>query len=347
MTAELDLLPTMPGAPAAARFTCRLCGAAGGHRHFTAQERQFGFGDAFGYVECGECGSLQIERIPEDLGRFYPRHYYAFNAAAGAAHVEKGWLRKTLRARRTTFLLDGRDPLGRLVAQLGADYFPYPWDWFRQAGVGLDSAILDVGCGQGKLLRTLRAQGFRRLHGADPFIDAPIVEPHLQIDRCELAEVQGEFDLVMLHHSLEHVPDMHAQLLAAARRCRAGGHVLVRLPIADGRGWRQYGEHWFALDAPRHLNIPSRRALQALAARCGLQTESVVCDMDAVCSWASELYQRGLPYMDAQGRVVGDPGHPLNPFSAAETADFKRRAAQANAADEGDTACFVFRKISG
>lgn len=333
--------------PASTPFRCRLCGAAEGHRHFTAQERQFGFGDSFGYVECGACGSLQIEQMPDDLGRFYPRHYYAFNAAASAPPLQLGWLRRTLRERRTRFMLDGRDPLGRLAARLGADYFPYPWDWFRQTGVGLDSAILDVGCGQGKLLRTLRAHGFRRLHGADPFIGAPIVEPQLRIERCELAEVQGEFDLVMLHHSLEHVPDMPAQLQAAARVCRPGGHVLVRLPVADGRGWREYGEHWFALDAPRHLHVPTRRALQALALRCGLQTVSVASDMDGVCFWASELYQRGLPYMDEEGRVLGDPGHPRNPFSAEQAAAFRRRAAEANTADEGDTACFVFAKPRG
>jgi len=163
--------------------SCRLCAAVGGHRPFTAKERQFGFSDTFGYVEGGECGSLQIKRIPDDLGRLYPRHYDAFNGAAGAAHVEQGWQRKTLWARRTTFMLDGRDPLGRLLAKLGADHFSYPWDWFRQTGVGLDSAILDVGCCQGKLLRVLRAKGFQRLHGADPFIDAPIAKPHLHIDR--------------------------------------------------------------------------------------------------------------------------------------------------------------------
>jgi SAM-dependent methyltransferase len=336
--------PSTPDAAARPHpFSCRLCGAAGEHRHFAARERQFGLGDAFAYVECADCGSLQIDQVPDDLGRFYPTHYYAFNAPA-AAPAQDAWWRRTLRARRSRSMLDGRDPVGRLAAKLGPDYFAYPWAWFRQTGVGLASAILDVGCGHGKLLRSLRDQGFRRLHGVDPFIAAPIVEPGLRIDRCELSELQGEFDLVMLHHSLEHVSDLQAQLQAAAQRCRPGGHVLVRLPIADCQGWRHYGEHWFALDAPRHLNIPSRRALSAVAARCGLHTESVVCDMDAICLWASELYLRGLPYMDEAGRVVGDPGHPLNPFSPEEAAAFKRRAREINAADEGDTACFVFRK---
>ena len=329
-----------------ASFTCRICSNTAHHRRFTATERQFGMGDQFEYVECASCGSLQIAKIPADLGRFYPTHYYSFQATDPVAATAPNWLRRTLRARRSLHTMYGKDWIGALVARHGGDYFPYPWEWFIETKVRPDSAILDVGCGSGKLLRAMRHSGFSNLVGVDPFVAQPVHEPNLRIDRCELRDLDGSFDLVMLHHSLEHVPDIRSQLQAAADRCRPGGHVLVRLPIADCHGWRNHPEHWFALDPPRHLNIPTRHALSALAVECGLETVSVRCDMDATCVWGTELYLRGVPYMDQQGRLTTSSGHPDNPFTADEMAGFRQQAEALNAADDGDTACFVLSKRS-
>lgn len=320
---------------------CRFCCSVGNRRFFTASERQFGMGDEFTYFECGDCGSLCINSIPTQLSKYYPSHYYSFARNDGQHPRDIGWIRRKLRAQRATFNMYGTGLLGALVQRLGTDYFRYPWRWFRVAGVTSASAILDNGCGSGALLRALRDQGFTNLSGVDPFIAESISEPNLKITKGEIFDLKGTYDLVMFHHSLEHVADPARYLTAAAEVCAPGGAVIVRIPVADGYGWREFGEYWFALDAPRHLAIPTKKSMADLGVRCGLVLESSICDSESVCFWGSELYKRGIPAVRPDGQDTITAGHP---FSESELEFFRQRAREINAADDGDLAFFLFRK---
>lgn len=320
---------------------CRICGSVGQRRFFAARERQFGMDDEFTYFECADCGSLCIDSVPTQLAKYYPPHYYSFGRGQGQQPGDIGWFRRQLRAHRAMFNIYGSDMLGGLVQRLGTDYFTYPWRWFRAAGVTPASAILDNGCGGGALLRALRDQGFTNLSGVDPFISESIDEPYLQITKGEIFDLKGPFDLVMFHHSLEHVVEPETYLKAAAAICAPGGAVLVRIPVAGGYGWREYGEYWFPLDAPRHLTIPTPKSLKLLGERCGLQFQEMEYDSEAVCFWGSELYKRGIPAVRSDGRdtITAD-----NPFSEEETRLFRQKAQEINEANDGDLACFIFRK---
>jgi len=320
---------------------CRICGSHGKRRFFDAQERQFGMGDRFTYFECGDCGSLSINSVPAQLSKYYPPHYYSFGRLSGENPEDIGWLRRQLRARRSMFNIYNKDLLGRWIQKLGADYFKYPWYWFQAAGVTTASAILDNGCGGGALLRALRDQGFTNLSGVDPFINESITEPYLQITKGEIFDLKGTYDLVMFHHSLEHVVGPEKYLQAAAAICAPGGAILIRIPVAGGYGWRTYGEYWYPLDAPRHLAIPTPQSLRQLGERCGLQFQEMVYDSEAVCFWGSELYKRGIPAVRSDGK---DTFSTENPFSNSEVADFRKRAREINEADDGDLALFIFRK---
>ena len=170
--------------------------------------------------------------------------------------------------------------------------------WLRHSGVGVDSAILDVGCGAGKLLHKLRNDGFRDLHGVDPYLPAEVHEPGLRIVRRQVSEMDGAYDLVMLHHSLEHIPDQVQALREAARLARPTGTVLVRIPVADSWAWRHYGVDWVQLDALRHLYLHTRRSLETVAAAAGLRLARVLHDSEPLQFWGSELYRRDIPLLE-------------------------------------------------
>ena len=57
---------------------CRICRNAAGNRAVTLSERMYGSGEAFDYFQCAGCGCLQINAVPEDLGRYYESGYYSF-----------------------------------------------------------------------------------------------------------------------------------------------------------------------------------------------------------------------------------------------------------------------------
>jgi hypothetical protein len=57
-----------------------------------------GLGEAFDYLECPVCGSLQIAEIPADLSRYYPADYYSYGRSP-APRAGRG-LASGLRRRR-------------------------------------------------------------------------------------------------------------------------------------------------------------------------------------------------------------------------------------------------------
>lgn len=315
-------------------LVCRLCGNAAGNERIVAREMMFGLGEEFDYVSCASCGSMQLLDVPVDLGRHYPDEYYSL-APSGEGRVA-GYL-KQLRARA---LFGHGGVLGRmLLRRFGA---PPALRAVRTANVALDEPILDVGCGAGHLLCTLRSVGYRSLTGVDPFLDRDRTPVRgVQLFRRQLEDVTSEFGFIMLHHSIEHVADPIATLAQVHRLLRSGGRALVRTPVADGLAARIYGADWVQLDAPRHLVIQTVRSMRLIAERVGLVMEGVRYDSDALQFWGSEQYRRGIALRDARS-VAENPRASV--FSPDELHEFHERAARLNASGEGDQACFTLSK---
>lgn len=316
---------------------CRICGNDEGNlRHFP-REMMFGWRDAFEYVECARCGCLQIAQVPADLGRYYPREdYYSFKPPRRKWMPE--WLGR-LRQARTRHFLGQPSALGALLAAVSST--PEHVAWLRHCGVAFDSRIVDIGCGAGALLLKLRRDGFRALLGADPFIAADIDYGNgVRILKREMKDLQGEFDLAMLHHSFEHMPDPAAVLRALRGRIAPGGMVLIRIPVADSELRRRYGTDWMAWDAPRHLFLHTQASMAKLAADAGFEIARRIHDSPAQHYASCELYAKGVPYVE---HPRYRPGKGAPAFSRAQWAEFERQAAEANAKGEGDTACYYLR----
>jgi len=306
----------------------------------------YGTREAFPYYECAACSSLQILEVPEDLSKYYPSDYLgsppAQSATAIQSHIPKG-LRLFLRQQRVRYILSGKNPIGWLAARVGRDYFAYDWSWLRIATVNPNSRILDAGCGPGWLLSSLQVQGFTNLTGQDLFQKWQI--EGLTILRCPLSEVDGVFDFIMLHHSFEHMPDPLTTLKDIKRLCAPRGVILIRLPVAGCLAWKEYGVDWYQIDPPRHLVIPSRRGMEILAERAGLQLFRVDFDSDERQFCCSEQYRQGIPLKDprsytAPQRSTTEP----DLFSPSQISSFKAKAREVNINGEGDQACFYFRK---
>lgn len=322
------------GAPADGPSACRICGnQTGNTRHFP-REMMFGWGEAFEYLECGSCGCLQIARVPADLGKYYPREAY-YSLRPPRRKRMPAWL-QWLRHERTRHYLGQRSPAGALLAAASSD--PEHFTWLRRCEVSLDSAIVDVGCGAGALLLKLRRDGFRRLLGADPFIEADIDYGNgVRVLKREIKDLTGEFDLAMLHHSFEHMPEPGLVLRALRARLTAGGTLLIRIPVADSELRQRYGTHWMAWDAPRHLFLHTRASMSRLAKDAGFDIAQVICDSPAQHYASCELYAKGVPYVE---HPRYRPGRTAQAFSRAQWAEFERQAGRANAEGKGDTACF-------
>jgi SAM-dependent methyltransferase len=320
---------------------CRICGNREGNQAFFPKEMMFGWREAFEYLECGRCGCLQIAQVPADLAKYYPSEGYYSYKPPKKKHVP-GWMLR-LRHERTRWFLGESTLAGALIGSLSKR--PEHFDWFRGRGVTLASRILDVGCGAGGLLLKLQREGFRSLLGADPFIPADIDYGNgVRILKRGVEALEGQYDFIMLHHSFEHMPDSAAALQGLAAHLAPGGTLLLRIPVADSWARRHYGLNWMAWDAPRHLYLHTRKSMELLAAGAGLRITEVVHDSSGQQFSSSELYIRGVPYVE-HGKYRPDRGADRRPdaFSQAEWDSFQARAAELNRKGEGDTACYYLK----
>ncbi len=291
--------------------------------------------EGFDYLECVECGSLQIDPLPASLDRFYPPDYYTrrLRPERTPPSLLVRWgrsLRRRLRRGWSKIRLSSEGALVRALS--GRRYARF--DWFRRTGTGLDDAILDVGCGSGRLLRRLAGDGFTRLVGIDPrWAGKDSDDAGIRFARESPEEHAGQYRLVMAHHSFEHMRDPTAAFAAMARLVERGGHLLLRVPVADGWARRHYGADWVQLDAPRHLHLPTRRGVEILARRSGLHLVQAVDDSGPFQIWGSELYRRDIPLSGP-----GPGGRRALPWSVRLRA--RRAARRLSRAGLGDQACF-------
>lgn len=293
----------------------------------------FGSGEFFDYALCDRCECLQIIDIPDDLGRHYGEGYYSYGA--GGARRADG----AVRLARNRHLAGRFSPLGWLAAKFRHHAALAS---LRPLHLPTTARILDVGCGGGELLLDLQSAGFTRLLGADPFVAQDLdLGSGLRVLRRELQAVEGEFDLVMFHHALEHVPDPDAALRAAFQRLAPQGSCIVRIPTVSSWAWRHYGVFWCQLDAPRHLILHSRKSIELLARASGFVVESISDDANGFQFWGSEQYSRGIALMRPGNRNI-EPAPGV--FTDAQLRDFERRARDLNRQSDGDQIVVYLRR---
>lgn len=91
---------------------------------------------------------------------------------------------------------------------------------------------------------------------------------------AEAAYPESHFQLVVLWHVLEHLPDLRGALTEIHRVLTPGGRLVVAVPNFSSLQAEWSGADWFHLDPPRHLfHIPAV-ALRQLLESCGFEVRS-------------------------------------------------------------------------
>ncbi len=346
-TTESNPKPARPPGPRVAE-ACGYCGGAVA-LVLSAPAPDRPSGPVYDHVECAECGALALVGARDageagDRGEvseaaagdardeasdYGPDYYTARQRTPGPARRSVRALRR-LRARLLLGLRSGR--LARALS--GRRYGRF--EWFRRTGTGLDDPILDVGCGSGRLLFRLHAEGFGRLVGLDPHLPPAAAAravglSGLRLERGPLAGHRGRYRLVMAHHSFEHLPDPRASFAALAALVAPGGCLLLRVPLADSFARRHYGARWAQLDPPRHLHLPTRASLARLAAAEGLELFHVEDDSGVFQILGSE-----------RARPGGGPARRVRALLRGIAA--RRTAARLRREGRGDQAAFYLRR---
>jgi SAM-dependent methyltransferase len=323
---------------------CRICGNIEDNKEYIIKEMHFGFEEEFTYFQCKECGCLQIKNIPDNLSKYYPSNYYSFNPANLEKRGIISFVKTIFKLIRNSYAIFNHGLVGKII------YSFYPYEALRSLSrvrLNKNSKILDVGCGTGKLLLELRDLGFTHLVGIDPYIEKDIEYKNgvkiLKKTIQEFSESEnGKYDLIMFHHSFEHIQEPFETLEACKRLLNPDGIVLIRTPVADSWAWGNYRENWVQIDAPRHIFIYSRKSMEILAPKIGFKIKEIIYDSTEFQFWGSEQYKRGIP-------LVSDISYAVNRkksiFSKKQIRVFKKLAREFNLKGIGDQAVFYLIKL--
>ena len=281
--------------------------------------------DEFTIVKCSRCGLVYLNPRPSKdlLGSYYPTIYYPpaqtkarpqlqrqakkFSARIKRrvledyygypSTVSAGWPRIVRRILlwpdKTLRELKGRHPL--------------PW---RGAG-----KVLDVGCGAGGNLKALQDQGWEpsgiEISEVAAAHARELVTGNIHTGTLESAPFSPQsFDLILMSHSLEHLPSPVDALRRVHRLLKDDGLVVVTVPNADSVEFKLFGRWWFPLDPPRHFYHFDKRSLSGIFAQAGLQPHRVRTSISAIYFMASvdrfwkHRFQKNVPFRKLIDRLI-------------------------------------------
>ena len=308
----------------------------------------FGTGESFPYASCQECGTVRLMEIPSDYSPYYPEDYYSVDLDPVRTFGVPGIRQFTSVVVGSA--LGGRGVVARvsraLIRRRQFQTFMSMLDSIALAGLpnGRASRILDVGCGSGMLLYALSLGRFK-VDGLDPFAPGDReFDTGAVIRKADLDEVEKRYDLVMFHHSFEHVLDPRLTLLQATRVLTDQGRILIRMPTVSSAAFETYGPDWVQLDAPRHTTVFSRAGVQRMCDELDLELLSIRDDSGPFQFWGSEQARAGIAFNAPQSHFV-NPG--ASAFDDGQISDWEDQAVQLNAAGRGDQAAWVLRPRQG
>ena len=126
--------------------------------------------------------------------------------------------------------------------------------------------ILDVGAGDGALLKSLQAEG-RVAVGTE--------RSPAGSETGTGREGGGAWAGVVFWHSLEHLADAGRRVDALPAALLPNGIVVIAMPNPRSLQARAFGDRWLALDLPRHLVQVPADALLGRLSEVGLKVERV------------------------------------------------------------------------
>lgn len=235
--------------------------------------------EQFAIWECNYCTLRFTQKVPsvEEIGRYYQSENYISHSDTASGFINKLYHQ----VRKRTLVQKEK-----LVKKMTG----------KKSGT-----ILDVGCGTGAFLHTMKEAGWQ-ITGLEP-------DPVAAANAMELYNIQpmsseklydlrpGSYDAITLWHVLEHVHDLHGYMTKLKSLLKPRGKLLIAVPNYTSYDASKYQQYWAAYDVPRHLYHFSPASMKKLFSLYDLIMEKTIpmwFDSFYV-SMLSEQYKNGKP----------------------------------------------------
>lgn len=135
------------------------------------------------------------------------------------------------------------------------------------------AAILEVGCGDGSLVRMARSLGFADTTGIDPGLSAQQSDSSTRLIQgffpqdLPPGQRSRRYDLIVLRHVLEHVEEPRAFVASLAAHLKETGELWIEVPDLESTVRGEYWSNFYQL----HCNYFEAATLDALLREPGLE----------------------------------------------------------------------------
>ncbi|HLV01087.1 MAG TPA: class I SAM-dependent methyltransferase [Acidobacteriota bacterium] len=204
--------------------------------------------------QCRSCGLLfqDQDQVQDRLSEFYPSGYW-WESNGTVSSFERFYRENVIRLDHLRFLKSIFRPPRNL-------------------------RLLDIGCGSGAFVKVAREAGFDA-YGLESSPTA-VRLAEKEVPGCifsgseeQLIEREEKFDIVVLFHCLEHIPNPFRYLKRLQNLLNRPGSLIVQVPNLASWQAKLLGSRWYGLDCPRHVCNYTSYSLLHLLSRSGYRIQ--------------------------------------------------------------------------
>lgn len=238
---------------------CDLCGSNNYCILCKSRDYRFGRRQKYNIVKCNYCGLIYINPRPtsQSIKRLYEEDYTPENKVVILPKLEVKKLKVILKK-----------------------------FWHRVNGNYVDEIlaktserVLDIGCGQGYFLQSLKAMGLDT-YGVE--INHQLVEIcqelGLNVFHGSLEEIRFSdnfFNTIIMSQIIEHLPSPKKTLKEVFRVLKPSGKVFIYCPNANSYLSRLFGKYWHGWHLPFHFYAFTKDTIEKLAVETGFKINRI------------------------------------------------------------------------
>jgi 2-polyprenyl-3-methyl-5-hydroxy-6-metoxy-1,4-benzoquinol methylase len=261
--------------------SCPVCNSTSIQQQLSAKDHTVSQ-QQFSIWHCNDCTARFTQDVPpqDAIGAYYASDNYISHS-----DTKKGIINSLYHMVRKRTLVSKR----QLV--------------IKETGMKQGS-ILDIGCGTGAFLNTMKEGGWS-ITGLEPDAiarnkAAELYNIHPQESQQLFGLNKGSFNAITMWHVLEHVHELHAYIKQIETLLAPNGKLFIAVPNYTSKDADTYATNWAAYDVPRHLYHFSPKSMENLLSQHGLKIKTVK------PMWFDSFYVSMLSeqYSNGKGNII-------------------------------------------